>query len=364
MKNKNLILLILNIPPPYGGGEIRSKIIEKYLKNTANFKIFSYSRPKGNKSTQGRINAQNLFFGFYYIIKCCALILRYRPNIAYFSIPKRFSVMMRMMPMILLASLMNVKLCGELAGTGFNFLNESNWKKFICLFALRRLHSIRFLGDHVKKNHTQYGLNNPIVFANGIRLPDERRHEPVADHGPLHILSVGALNRSKGTGRIVEAVALCHEHDLDVFCTLVGEWSDPKLKREMRDFVTTHCLDRYIKFTGLIKGNQKWDYYRKAAILAHPTEWDGQPLSILEALGMGLAVISTQVGAIPDTVKHNVNGILLDENTPQKLYEAIRELYFDRTRLKRMMDYNQADFDRRFTVERYLRNFKNWLETV
>jgi len=269
-----------------------------------------------------------------------------------------------MMPVILVAALLRVKVCGELAGAGFNFLQTGGWQKRIGLFFLRRMESIRFLGEHVKEAHAQYNLPNPVVFANGIRISEQRKQEPVPDSGPLNLLAVGALNRSKGTGRIIEAVALCREEGLDVSCTLVGEWSDPRLKQEMERFIDQHQLGPHIHFTGLIKGDQKWDYFRKAAILVHPTDWDGQPLTILEAIGMGLAIISTPIGAIPDTVAHGQNGLLMSENTPKKLYEAIRELYLDRKRLAEMMDYNRSDFDCRFTVETYLQNVRNWLETV
>jgi glycosyltransferase involved in cell wall biosynthesis len=119
-----------------------------------------------------------------------------------------------------------------------------------------------------------------------------------------------------------------------------------------------------ITFAGLLTGRDKWAAYNRADILAHPTDLDGQPLAILEALGMGLAVISNPVGAIPDTVEDGKNGLLLRENTPACLCEAIRILYEDRNRLRQMQTYNRLDFERRFSVERYLSNFKRWMEAV
>lgn len=358
------ILLILGTPPPYGGGEIRAGIVKEHFKNDPGFTIFSYSRPHGSKSTQGRMNFRNLFFGFVYIGKCCGLMVRYRPAVIFFSLPKTFSVMARMIPVILFASLMRVKVCGELAGAGFNFIQNGGWQRSIGLFVLRRMHSIRFLGEHVRDAHAQYRLPNPVVFANGIRIPDDRTHDPVPVDGPLKLLAVGALNRSKGTGRVIESVALCRKNGLDVSCTFVGEWSDPQLKQEMESFIKEHRLDPYIQFTGLIKGDQKWDYYRTASILVHPTDWDGQPLTILEAIGMGLVVISTPVGAIPDTAIDGKNGVLISENTPKKLVEAIRLFYMDRKKLKQIMEYNRTDFDQRFTVAGYLQNVRNWLKNI
>jgi len=364
MTNKsNPILLILGIPPPFGGGEILGETIVKKFKDNEKFRIYTYSRIRGNKSTQGRASIGNILFGFGHIIKCLGLILKLRPKKIFLSIPKNFGAFLRTAPIILFASLMRTKVYGELAGAQFLFLNKG-WKKTIGLFVLRRIYSIRFLGENIKKIHTKYKLQNPIVFSNGIQLPTDQTHKSIQNQRPLHLLTVGALNRSKGTGRIIEAIALCREKGLDITCTLIGEWNDPELKSDMNQFITKHKLNKQIHFTGLIKGEKKWDYFRSADILVHPTDWDGQPLTILEAIGMGLAIISTPVGAIPNTVDHLKNGILLKKNTPKSLCEAISELYFDRKKLTQIMKYNQKDFNRRFTVEIYLENLSNWLQGV
>ena len=116
-----------------------------------------------------------------------------------------------------------------------------------------------------------------------------------------------------------------------------------------------------ITFTGLLKGSEKWAFYSKAHVLTHPTDLDGQPISILEAMGSGLAVISTHVGAIPDTIEDGVNGYLLPEISADALYEAIRKLYFDRTLLHRMRTQNAQTFQERYELSIYLGNVDRWL---
>jgi glutathione synthase/RimK-type ligase-like ATP-grasp enzyme len=87
MTTSRPILLVLGTPPPYGGGEIRAGIVKEHFKNDPGFRMFSYSRPLGSKSTQGRMTVRNLFFGFVYIGKCCGLMVRYRPSVIFFSLP-------------------------------------------------------------------------------------------------------------------------------------------------------------------------------------------------------------------------------------------------------------------------------------
>lgn len=357
------ILLILGIPPPYGGGEIRGELVARFFKNKPGYRVFAYARGSGNKSTQGKATGGNLLFGFYYIARCVALLVRFRPRKLFLGLPKNFGAFARAIPVILLGRAMGVKVFGELAGARFLFL-DSGWRRAVGLFVLRRLYSIRFLGEHVRDTHAGFRFRCPVVFANGIRLPADRQPGPERGGRTLRLLAVGALNRSKGTGRAIEAVALCRDRGLEVTCTFLGEWSDPKLKAEIQGLIRSRGLERVLQFAGLVTDEGKWPYYRESDVLVQPTEWDGQPLTILEAIGMGLAVISTPVGAIPDTVEEGKNGFLLKENTPERLYEAIRTLYEDRDGLRRMQAYNRLDFNRRFAVERYLDHFEHWIENT
>jgi glycosyltransferase involved in cell wall biosynthesis len=68
------------------------------------------------------------------------------------------------------------------------------------------------------------------------------------------------------------------------------------------------------------------ELYRKVNIFALPTLADCSPLVILEAMAMGLPVIATRVGGIPEIVVDGETGLLIPPNSPEALLEAIREL--------------------------------------
>jgi glycosyltransferase involved in cell wall biosynthesis len=76
--------------------------------------------------------------------------------------------------------------------------------------------------------------------------------------------------------------------------------------------------------------------YRKVNIFALPTLADCSPLVILEAMAMGLPVIATTVGGIPEMVIHGETGLLIPPNSPEALSKAIRELGQDPTRRRAM----------------------------
>lgn len=359
------ILLLLGVPPPFGGGEIRAAAMADYFRNNAEFRICAYSRARGSKRTQGRFTADNLWFGAKYIATGLWRMMRERPAVMYLALPKNLGAFLRAIPLIWLGSTMDIRTCGELAGARFLFLDRPGIGRRLGLSALRRLSSIRFLGQSIARAHEAYGLSNPVVFSNGIACPNTPGAVDARAHSrPLQLLYVGALARSKGVEALVRAVAICRTSGCPVQLTLVGEWSEGRLRDEILDFVGRESLQPHIRFTGRVTGDLKWDYYRQAAVLVHPTAWDGQPLTILEAMAMGLGIIATGVGAIPDTMRDGENGILLADAEPVTIAGAIQALAKSPGRLEAIMRSNRARYESEYTQEAYLHRVEEWLENV
>ena len=160
----------------------------------------------------------------------------------------------------------------------------------------------------------------------------------------------------------MNSLILCKKNNLNFECNFMGEWIKDEEKNYYFDLIKQNELKDNIHFYGLITDEKKWTIYMNNAVLIHPTFWDGQPLSILEAMGIGMTIISTKVGAIPETVINGHNGIILDENKPELLYKAIEKFYFDRKYLEIISRNNIDIYCKRFTNKIFLNNLKNWLE--
>lgn len=356
---------MLGVPPPFGGGEIRAAALADYFRNNDGFRICAYSRVRGSKRTQGRFTAGNLGFGARYIVTGLWGMIRDRPSVIYLALPKNLGAFLRAIPLIWLGWVMGIRTCGELAGARFLFLDRPGMGRRLGLSALRRLSSIRFLGQSIARAHEAYGLSNPVVFSNGIACPNTPGAVDARAHSrPLQLLYVGALARSKGVEALVRAVAICRTSGCPVQLTLVGEWGEHDVRYKILDYVEQESLHTHIRFTGRVTGDRKWDYYRQSAVLVHPTAWDGQPLTILEAMAMGLGIIATGVGAIPDTMRDGENGILLSDAEPATIAGAIQALAQDPERLEAVMRRNRARYEAEYTQEAYLHRVEEWLNNV
>jgi glycosyltransferase involved in cell wall biosynthesis len=80
---------------------------------------------------------------------------------------------------------------------------------------------------------------------------------------------------------------------------------------------------------GWVHGPAKADLLAGATVFVLPSHAEGVPMSILEAQNLGVAVLSTDVGGVPDIVDHGVHGWLVPPQQPLALAEGINRLLDD-----------------------------------
>jgi glycosyltransferase involved in cell wall biosynthesis len=85
-------------------------------------------------------------------------------------------------------------------------------------------------------------------------------------------------------------------------------------------------LQNRIDLPGYLRGSDKTRVLGNADIFVLPSYGEGCPVSMLEAMAAGMAIVSTPVGGIPDLVHDGKNGILIGEVDPENIYKALKSL--------------------------------------
>lgn len=109
---------------------------------------------------------------------------------------------------------------------------------------------------------------------------------------------------------------------------MVGPDKDGSLQKVM-NISSEKSLDKSVKITGKLS---KEDWIRLSEsydIFINTTNFDNHPVSLIEAMALGLPVISTNVGGIPFLIEDNVNGILVERNNAQMFVDNIEKLLND-----------------------------------
>lgn len=94
---------------------------------------------------------------------------------------------------------------------------------------------------------------------------------------------------------------------------------------------------------------------RQASIFALATNWEGFPLSILEAMRAGLPVVASDVGGVREAVLDGQNGFLIARHDTAAFTRALGRLLADADLRGRMARNSRRLFEERFTAELMLR---------
>lgn len=110
-----------------------------------------------------------------------------------------------------------------------------------------------------------------------------------------------------------------------------------------------------ITYHGLVKGKAKAGLFGKANVYVLPTSHgEGMPISILEAMAAGLAVITTSAGALKDFFIDGKMGYKMISPTVDNLVEKMEEAIRSKERLNEIGQYNYEYSRKHFTVDKVI----------
>lgn len=142
------------------------------------------------------------------------------------------------------------------------------------------------------------------------------------------ILFVGRVTHQKGVVELVEAFSQVAEAHPGVHLAIMGDKNaNAAYAREVCDCIARHGLERRIHMTGARRDVADW--LAAADLFAFPTKYEGMGIALAEAMAAGLACVSTDVGPIPELIRHEQNGLLAPLGDVNALAAAIKRLLDD-----------------------------------
>ncbi|WP_147204063.1 glycosyltransferase family 4 protein [Segetibacter aerophilus] len=104
--------------------------------------------------------------------------------------------------------------------------------------------------------------------------------------------------------------------------TMVGPDKDGSLE-QCKALAKELAIERHVTFTGLLP-REKWvEIAAKCDIFINTTNFDNLPVSVVEAMALGMITISTNVGGVPYLIENNQNGLLVPAGDEVAFIEAI-----------------------------------------
>lgn len=142
---------------------------------------------------------------------------------------------------------------------------------------------------------------------------------------------VGRLSEEKGIPSLLQAMVIVRKRIADVRLIIVG--TGP-LENKLREMTTSLGLNSNVHFVGF-KENV-FEILGQMNVFVLPSRTEACPIVVLEAMAMGLPVVASHVGGIPELVRDSETGILFPYNNPTKMAEALIDLLQDKEKAKMM----------------------------
>ncbi len=150
----------------------------------------------------------------------------------------------------------------------------------------------------------------------------------VPDGAPL-IGSVARLQWQKGHDLLLDAMKLVLETRPDAHCVIVGGGAK---EEELRQQVARLGLGHRVTLTGW--RNDAVRFLAAIDVFVMSSNFEGMPVSLLEAMAVGLPVVSTSVGGVPEVVADGRTGILVDGREPRTYADALLRMIEDPARMQ------------------------------
>ena len=177
--------------------------------------------------------------------------------------------------------------------------------------------------------------------------------ENVLQKERLQVLYLSNMIREKGYPEVLEAAKRCGEKMDFIFAgKFYSEAEEEGFLKELKE----EHLDAFVRYAGVVQGEEKKRLLKESDIFVLPTYYphEGQPITIIEAMSAGMAVICTDYAGIRDLVADKENAIFVRAKCPEDICDALEKLNRDRQWLKNISQANREKVLAEFTEEKYI----------
>ncbi len=197
------------------------------------------------------------------------------------------------------------------------------------------------------------------VIPNGIDY-EKIKNDRIEPHSVPEIVFAGRFVPQKNIAQIIKT--LSEVKDLNWHSTIIGDGQDKEMLTEL---VKERHLEERVSFPGWKTPEEVIDIFHHSDILFMPSLSEGLPVTGIQGMASGLALLLSNAGGNPEIITESVNGFVHDPNDTEGFASDLRDLLTDQEKLLEMRKNSltlAADFDIRKTAADYMKIFEETVE--
>jgi len=357
--NKQNLLIIGSLPPPIGGATIlfdtimKTEVVKQFNTKLLNF---HYSN---TVSSHGKLSIFKVFRLVKYTTTLISVLIFTRIDLVFSAIQFNRIAFTKDILLASICKAFGKKIVGCVVGIGLEelYLKSGIIRKYIIQCGVSLFDT--FIVPS-KELYLRYFPADLISCAKIRVVPfgiftesDLAKTEAFGPSDHIQVLYYSHFIRSKGIDEVIEAIPIIIKKYSNISFVFAGAWDTESHKKEIFEIVKKYGLSSKMTFYGLITGNKKREILLKSDIYVLPTyfEFEGLPLSILEAMSYGCAIVATDHAAISSVVKDGINGAICRPRDPEDVANKIVTLIENRSLLLEIRQNNIKKYKECYTAE-------------
>lgn len=265
---------------------------------------------------------------------------------------------------------------GKLANLGYSFTAHARdiyHEKVDQQALVKRMQNARFVvtvsdfnRDYLNKLLANHSCNGNIYrLYNGLDLTLFRPSPLIHESGL--IVSIGRLVPKKGMKYLLDACALLRDRNVAFRAVIIGEGEE---RASLEQAIQRLALDQQVTLAGALSPSavieilSLSDIFVLPCIVSEDGDMDGLPTVILEAMALGIPVISTRLAGIPEMIHHQINGFLVEQQQVPELADAMQVLLESNELRNTFRKQSHQCMEEQFNLQKNVGQLIQWFATA
>jgi len=213
-----------------------------------------------------------------------------------------------------------------------------------------------------------YDKSKTVMIRNGVDIAgwsisksDRKQRREMIGIGDKDFLvgSIGRLEEQKGQSFLIDAMAEILQNHPEAKCVILGEGP---MHAELQARIDAHGIGTSVGLLGEQDEITAWLSAFDAFVL--PSLWEGIPNALLEAMALGLPVIASNVDGVPETVVHDLSGLLVKPGDAKALVVSINDMIEDPSLRERLGREARTVVNENFKLADMIRRYEKAYRAV
>ena len=221
------------------------------------------------------------------------------------------------------------------------------------------------VSEEIGREAMKYGADKKKIRVIHSSIKDEllnMNSDLYKEGSKLEIISIGRFHWKKGYHYALDAMRILDERNVDYIYTIIAQG---KIPEEIIFLINEYKLSEKVKIIQGMKHNELITKLQNSHLLILPSVEEGIANVVLEAMAIGVPVLTTDCGGMAEVVEDKINGYIVTVRNPELLAERVMSFIntdndFKKNLTKRAKDVIAREFGR----DKQIREFSDFYQSI